>query len=83
MWLAPPWAMKKLIVAVPLLLVAAVACSDDDRDDIKRDVDRNEPAECTARCSEAKDECVTACIDDDDCVTGCTDEARDCEVDCD
>ena len=74
--------MKKLFVA-PVLLLAAVACSEDDREDLERDVEQNEPVDCRARCSDARDECVTACTDDDDCVTGCTDEARDCEIDCD
>lgn len=74
--------MKKLWM-MPVLLVAAVACTEDDRDDIRETVDQNEPnVDCRARCSDERDKCVTGCVDDG-CKTACTDEYRDCEVECD
>lgn len=66
-----------------MLVLAAVACTEDDRDDIRETVDQNEPnVDCRTRCSDERDKCVTACTDDG-CETACTDKFRDCEVDCD
>jgi hypothetical protein len=74
--------MRRLFF-LPVLVLAAVACTEDDRDDVRESVDRNEPnVDCRARCSDTRDACVTGCTDDG-CETACTDEYRDCEVDCD
>ena len=74
--------MKKLLI-VPVLVLAAIACTEDDRDEIREEVDQNEPnVDCKARCSDTRDKCATACTDDG-CKTRCSDDYRDCEVDCD
>lgn len=73
--------MKKLVL-FPVLILAAVACSEDDRDDVRETVKETNPLDCKARCEGDRDDCVKACTDDD-CRTGCSDRLRACEVDCD